>query len=486
MNTTVLCVDDNEANRYWLERTLERAGIKAITASTGAEALTKAVSVDLVLLDIQLPDMNGFEVCARLKNDPATKSIPILHLSAAHTDAHSKVEGLNSGADAYLVRPIQAAELVATVHAFLRARRAEEQTRRAAREWAATFDAINDAVCVLDADARITRCNLAFAALSGQPREELVGQDYFGTLSRSLKETNVEPNEVPQRINAALRFWEELKSTGQRVQREAPLNDRWYSVAADPLVADDGRFTGAVMILSDVTARREAAEQRANAREYALRVVAHDLRNPLSVLVLTASRLASELPRHTSDQRMSNWIKTMRRSADRMTHLVNGMLDLARIETGRIELNRKPITVRQLVTEVVEPMEVIAQEKGIRLVVDAPEELSVLCDRERVAQVFSNLIGNAMKFTLQGEVRVTAQRNESAVTFTVADSGVGIPPDSLPHIFERYWQAREAGKAGIGLGLSIAKGLVEAHGGRISARSELEKGTTFEFTLPSA
>src|SRR4028119_198052 len=169
---TILHIDDNEANRYAVKRMLKHRGFNVIEAATGEAGLQLVIqtSPDLIILDVKLPDLNGFEVCRRIKTNPATATIPVLHLSASFVESRDKAQGLDQGADAYLAQPVEAIELIATVRALLRIRRAEEASMRLAQEWQTRFDSINDGVGLLDRDGRFLRCNQALTdCLGGSP-----------------------------------------------------------------------------------------------------------------------------------------------------------------------------------------------------------------------------------------------------------------------------------------------------------------------------
>ena len=175
--TRVLVVDDNEAERYYLCRVLGKAGYAIQEGGTGEDALRLARELpDLITLDVRLPDINGFEVCRRLKEDVATRDIPILHISASFTTPEARAEGLEGGADGYLTHPVDPGELLATVRALLRTRTAEARVRAAAREWATTFDLIEDPVCLTSGNGIVARCNQAFARWLARPFQEIVGQ----------------------------------------------------------------------------------------------------------------------------------------------------------------------------------------------------------------------------------------------------------------------------------------------------------------------
>jgi signal transduction histidine kinase len=228
---------------------------------------------------------------------------------------------------------------------------------------------------------------------------------------------------------------------------------------------------------------REHAELATRTRDDLLAIVSHDLRSPLSVIAQAASMVKNAV-----DPSQHRRIDMILRASDQMTRLIADLLDFAALQTGGLTVERDRHDVRALVQEAGDAFVTVAAAKNIELIADAePSELVVLCDRERVAQVIGNLVGNAIKFTQDGgRVTIGARRVDLGAEIAVIDTGPGIPAPDLPHIFDRYWQARRTARRGVGLGLSISKGLVEAQGGRIWAESQLGKGTAFRFVLPFA
>lgn len=238
----------------------------------------------------------------------------------------------------------------------------------------------------------------------------------------------------------------------------------------------------------------EQALRATRGRDEVLGVVSHDLRNPLSTINMCAGALLD--PEPPTAEGVRSMAEIIQRSADWMQRIIRDLLDVTSIEAGRLALDRHPVGVAAVLDTVRELMIVQARDAGIELVVREPAVLmpAIEADHERVVQVLLNLIGNAVKFTAAGgRVMVRADaagaegpRAEPLVRFSVSDTGPGIPAEHLSHIFDRYWQVRTQGRAGAGLGLAIAKGIVEAHGGTIGVTSTVGEGTTFSFTIPVA
>ena len=224
------------------------------------------------------------------------------------------------------------------------------------------------------------------------------------------------------------------------------------------------------------------------ARDEVLGIVAHDLRNPLSAISLQAAALGRGGP--GSERSNQQAAERISRAANRMDRLIQDLLDVTRVEAGALRLQCSPLSVRDLVIEAVTAQRSLADSSGRRIELDLdPEELpEVWGDRNRLLRVFDNLIGNAIKFTeAGGQVTVGAATREGDVVFRVSDTGCGVSPENLPHVFDRFWQAAEhAGRLGAGLGLPITKGIVEAHGGRIWVEGTLGRGSTFFFAIPCA
>ena len=254
---------------------------------------------------------------------------------------------------------------------------------------------------------------------------------------------------------------------------------RGYSESDLDFVAELGRRAGAAV---DNARLYRDAQDAIRIRDDVLAIVSHDLRNPLSTIDLGATLL---LQRFGNDVRARKHLDAIRRSAERMEHLIKDLLDMASINVGKLAMTLAPVELSELYREAVDTHEPVALERSITLIRDCDVPgVHVNVDRNRMLQVFANVIGNALKFCTPGDaIMIRCSRDHDVVHVVVADSGPGIPADDLPHIFEPYWSGRGK-KKGTGLGLFITKAIVEAHSGRIAVTSEEGKGATFTVTLP--
>jgi signal transduction histidine kinase len=231
---------------------------------------------------------------------------------------------------------------------------------------------------------------------------------------------------------------------------------------------------------------RSVAEQAVQARDEVLRVVAHDLGNSLSAVLVTTQVLLRILPARDDTDPIRQHVENVRSLVEQMQRLRRDLLDVTMLEAGRLSMDPRAVDPSELIQASLERYAPLATEKGIELQADLTKRLPVIrADGSRIAQVAANLLTNALKFTGPGgKVLFGATAREPMVCFFVSDTGPGIAPDDLPYLFDRFWTTRKGNPYGAGLGLAIAKGIVEAHGGSIWTESELGNGATFFFTVP--
>jgi signal transduction histidine kinase/DNA-binding NarL/FixJ family response regulator len=539
----ILIVDDEEANVELLEGLLADEGYTAVIGTTDPrEAITllRAERPDLVLLDLHMPHIDGFAVLRRIVEEtPAGGYVPVLVLTADVTP-ESRQRALSEGARDFLVKPIDATETLLRINNLLETRylhlrqqearveaeHAERHARflaEASRVLAASFDyqttlgtlarlstpTLADfcIVDVIDADGNLNRVGCAHIDPDGEQELRQLGNyavsvDPAHPVLLQLREGRsvLVPDVQPTMIDRLM-----VDDDHRRLM----LRLRPGSVMCVPLLAS-GRTLGMLLLamagsgrryttddlaLAEELARRASlaienarlfheARQATRARDEMLAIVAHDLRNPLNTMSMGAQLLDEVIEKaRTLEHRQ---IQVIQRSVQRMNELIQDLLDIKRIESGRLPVDPHPEDLSLLIREALEILRPQANARSIAIETDfATDVPPVLADPPRVQQLIANLVGNAIKFTPHsGTITVGTLRDGAEARVSIADTGPGIPAENLPHVFGHYWQANRADRRGIGLGLAIAKGITEAHGGRIWVRSREGEGATFYFTLP--
>jgi PAS domain S-box-containing protein len=478
---TVLVVDDNAATRYATARVLRAAGFVTAEASSGAEALRHiAEGVSAVVLDVHLPDIDGFEVCRILRQDADTTTLPVVHLSAEFVREEDKVEGLNAGADAYLVHPVEPAVLVATLQALIRARTAEEKLRRSELRFRAIYDQALSGIVLIDAQGRIADANPAMQKLLRRSMPELIGQTLSSLAPDSWR------HQIEQRLTAmrgdgiAARPW----------QGQLPLQDSaGRTVYLDWSISEHVEPGLRIGIASDASERYELEQKRREVleREQAARVVAerhsrtkddfiavlsHELRTPLNAIVGWVAVMMRRDPTPEAIRGLS----AIERNVKTQARIISDILDVSRINSGKLRLEREHIDPADTVLVSIAALRSTIEEKRIDVQTDVEgARHTAWLDPARFQQILWNLLSNAIKFSPEGGIiRVALRRDGARLILTVQDFGVGIQPEFLPHLFERFTQSDSPGnryQGGLGLGLSIVKHLAELHGGSVAAES---------------
>lgn len=354
------------------------------------------------------------------------------------------------------------------------------QTERTVRESEARLQALIQAsplgIVIMDLEGNPVSYNPKCEELHGMRLHDAIGKGW---------EHAVHPDDR-ERIGAS---WYAAASNGEAWSDVYRFRHRdgeivWVSGRAAPIKVD-GRLVGFVGTLEDITAEREAreqAERTTRMRDELLAVVAHDLRNPLNTIVLTARALLAD-----GSDGQARPLEIIQRSADAMEHLISDLLDVS-LRSGRFSIRHSRIDLDALCHEAMELFRPEAETRGIELSCRLDADLpAVRGDSKRLAQLLSNLVGNALKFTQPpGKVGMRARRCDDGVQLSVVDNGPGIPPEHLPYVFDPHWHGSGSSTSGMGLGLSIARSIVEAHGGRIWAESRPGEGTRVHFVLPSS
>jgi PAS domain S-box-containing protein len=611
---TILVVDDTPGARYALTKILQRAQYVVKEAGSGRETLRLAAEKpDLIILDIGLPDMSGYEVCQKIKADPATASIPVLHLSASFVESENRVRGLEGGADGYLTYPLEPPELLANVQALLRVREAERLVREQRELLQVTLNSIGDAVIATDGQGRVTFLNPVAQSLTGWGPEEAAGRP-LGEVFRIVSEETGRPAEDPVakviRQGAAVGLANHTLLIA-RDGTKRPIDD-----TAAPIRTQEGGFLGVVLVFRDVTGRRAAEEalraselrhrrlfngdligilaalpdgriteandaflrmvgydrddlaagrlnwqamtppealaaeletaarmaretgqaryekefirkdgsrvpvvlggafvegaggeavcfvlditerkraedalrEAARRKDEFLAMLSHELRNPLAPI-----RNAGHILRLAGDQNpaVGQAGEMVERQVQHMTRLVDDLLDVSRVSRGKIQLREEKVDLATVIARAIESVQPLIDARGHELILTLPTRpVRLGGDVTRLVQIVANLLNNAAKYTDPGgRIWLTAGRDGGAVEVRVKDTGIGIAPEALPHVFDLFTQADRAldrSQGGLGIGLTLVKSLVDMHGGSVRAHSEGPgRGSEFVVRLPA-
>ena len=480
----VLLADDNADMRMYVRQLLSPL-YQVEAVADGAQALDAArrMRPDLILCDVMMPTLDGFELLKALRGDPGLSDIPVILLSA-RAGEESRIEGLGAGADDYIVKPFHARELLARIGAILELTHARRESEERFRAY---VQATSDVVYRMNADWTEMR--------------QLDGRNFIADQrdpSRTWLQKYVPEEDQPQltaTIQAAIRSKGVFELEHRVIRADGSLG--WTFSRAIPLLDENGETREWFGAASDVTERHKtqtALERQQRQLEEAdrqknefLAMLAHELRNPLAPI-----RNAGELLSRTlvSDPQARSALATVERQVKHLTRLVDDLLDISRITQGRIELRRSPVRLDHVIAHAIEAVDPLVRQKHHKVVlVSSRNPLMVNGDPERLVQCLGNILTNAAKYTpANGEIRIESRRERDEAIVTVSDNGVGIPTDLLPKVFDLFVQGErtlDRAQGGLGVGLTIVRRLIEMHDGSITASSAgMNRGTAFEIRLP--
>jgi PAS domain S-box-containing protein len=485
--TRILVVDDREENRRLVVKALEPLELVVDEASCATDAIATALErpPDVVVLDVQLPGEDGYSVCRALKADPRTRDAPVVLLTAVRRASEDAIAGFESGADDYLTKPIDPAELAARVRAWVRLKHALDELRRARSFSREIVENAGVPIVRVDRTGTVLLANAA--------AEEATGSAPGGLLGRQIFELAAS-DEARDRLRAALALFfgegrplRDLRFTLRPLgePRGAGEARRILEVNASPVRGANGRREGAVLIARDIT-REEDLERR---RQELVSAFVHDLRSPLNAVRLaarTVSRRAEML-----DERGRRQLEVIRSSVDRLAVLVDSVLEAASLDRGAVPLNPADTDLSSLASEVVENLRPVAEERELELVVLSPAPVRIRADHSRLEQVIWNLVDNAIGYASRRvtvSIRSTArdELRPQGAEVTVEDDGPGVPQDEREAVFQPFHRGQRAGlRRGTGLGLAICRSVVDAHGGRIWIGDAPGGGAQFRFWIPA-
>ncbi|SEB86132.1 PAS domain S-box-containing protein [Terriglobus roseus] len=472
----ILLIDDQESTRYIFHRILSRAGYVVDEAQTGREGLAKAMMLpDLVICDVNLPDMLGYDVSRRLKSNPLTLNIPVLQVSAAFFSDESRVQALDGGADSYLTQPVDPTVLVAQVNALLRMRRAESLSSLSALQWKTTFDALSDGVALANADGVLVRVNSTFLSLM-----DMVSSDAEGkSLAVIFEEKFGQP------------FAEFLREAGSGAPAEMVYRDRWLRVRYDRILNDANVESGLILLIADITDQKKLQEtlklsERLAATGRLAHVIAHEINNPLEAMqnLLYLAQMETTPPGDVEAY--------LHQASEELTRISQITKQVLAYHRG----SPQPVLTRsdEILESVLALFRTMFIHGRVELEMKTDCNIPVMLHPGEIRQVLSNIVSNALDAMGGGhgcrlQTRCITSTEEGTgrrgVRFLFSDNGPGIPTEVLPRIFEAFYTTKDSKGSGVGLWLSAE--VIGKHRGSVRVRTRTGgkyHGTLFDVFLP--
>ena len=521
---SILLIDDNPDNLLSLRAVLSDLfpDTEVFTAFTGRKGieLANTEDPDVILLDIIMPEMDGFEVCRQLKSNSKLNNIPVVFITAAKESREKRMKAVECGAEAFLYKPIDETELFLQVKAMFKIRasnisRLEEFSRledlvkkrtealerelgdrirldEQLRENEAIFSQFMEHspvyVFFKDDQIRSLRLSRNYETMLGRKLEELLGKNMDELFPSDLAKEMV-------------RLDQQILEKGEKVQVDEVLHGRNYTTIKFPIQVDgEHRFLAGFTI--DITERKSAEDALKNSearlielnatKDKFFSIISHDLKSPFNSLLGFSNLLVDQIEKKNY-QGIEEYARIIQLSSKRVMELLENLLQWSRSQTGRIEFSPEFFELDMVIREVTELLNDTALQKNIKITNASLPKTIAYADKYMLGTILRNLISNAIKFTHSGgDIRITAEQDNNELLVSIADNGVGIPNGMIPKLFkieESFTTAGTLKEHGTGLGLILCKDFVEKHGGRIWVESNSQNlnqngGSTFRFTIP--
>lgn len=511
----ILLVDDHPENLLALEAVLDSPEYHLVTAKSGMEALKLLLKedFDLILLDVSMPGLNGFETAAMIRERPKSRRVPIIFITAINKSDADTARGYSVGAIDYLIKPFDPAILKSKVAALMELsyKRSElkkeiesirESERQAKEEEIARLErasherfrnlanAIPQIVWIAGPDGKIDFFNQQWFSYTGLTFEESEGWGW---------KKAVHPEDLPIYLDQWDKTFRDFNffEMQYRLKRADGIY-RWHLVRALP-DDDQGKIAAWLGTCTDIDDQKRSeqllerktvvAEEAARLKSEFVSYVSHELRTPLNAIIGYSSLLLDETYGPVVE-RQKFPVEGVHRNALELRNLINNLLDLSRIESGKMPVFFETVDLKRLLPETVEDVSPLISGKEVAIRWHIAEDLHpIQSDQAKIRHIFLNLFTNAVKFTEKGSITVSACNVEGGIQFSIEDTGIGLKPEDLSAIFDPYRQIEGSATrklVGSGLGLTIVKNTLKILHGTIDVRSELGKGSTFTIFLPIA
>jgi PAS domain S-box-containing protein len=500
----ILLVDDQPNNLLALESILSETGENLVTAQSGTAALRELLHTDfaVVLLDVQMPDLDGFETANLIRQRDRSRDTPIIFLTALSRSETNVFRGYELGAVDYIFKPFHPDILRSKVSVFVELFRKREAFKRQAQELSRLIkqnelilNAAAEGVFGVGLNGATTFVNPAAARMIGRPMEQITGHDIHSLVHPvfpGVLTCNIERCRLHAVVHGEPAY-DEIEETFFRADGTSfPVE-----FCASPMRDENGDLLGSVITFRDVSERRAAAQAAEAERRYReaeaqnrakdnfLATLSHELRTPMTSILGWVQFLRTG---HFDEAELAEALQTIESSARLQARLIDDMLDVSRIILGKFQVDLKPTRISEIIEAALTTARPLASDNDVQLTWELDEREAVVdADASRIQQVIQNLLSNAIKFTPPGKhVDLRLDRTDGDLRIRVKDEGEGIEESFLPYVFDRLRQGEGSNKrSGLGLGLAIARHIVELHHGEITAASEGPgKGASFTVTLP--
>jgi len=499
---SILLVDDSPANLLALEAILDPLGQRLVRASSGEAALNSVIEEEfaVILMDLRMPGIGGLRTIELIRQRAQSATVPIILLTAVAADSSDLASGYARGAVDFLLKPFDPEILRSKVSVFidlylkeqtikrqaalLRERDREVLERRSERRFRALMDALPECVWAARSDSLFYYWNKQASGYSDPPADEPVPYSQLLELMHTDDRAKAQEEwdtAIGVRRNVTFQA---------RLRRQSDGRFSWFLIRIVPMFEFQS-VIGWIVAATDVDVQHHALEQAEIAnrtKEEFLAIVSHELRNPLNAIKGWTHLLRSG---NLDQAQSARALETIERNVDLQTSLIQDLLDVSSMVRGKLKLTLKPLQLAPVIEAAIAAVRPTAEAKGVEL--EFPNNASIdslMGDADRLQQVLWNLLSNAIKFTpASGRVTVRVSREANRIVIMVCDTGQGIGPQFLPHVFERFRQAEGPlirSQGGLGLGLAIVRHLVELHGGMVTADSDgIGLGSTFSVYLPT-
>lgn len=499
----ILIVDDRSDGLIALEAILHRPDLNIVKAQSGSEALSLINNYEfaVILLDVQMPGLDGFETAELIRKNPRYKLTPLIFVTAINKDDRYIYKGYEAGAVDYIFKPFEPQILRSKVNIFVElfikskqleaqaelVRKSERQERylrlaelelESLKRYSNLADAIPHMIWKAGVDGRINYFNKVWSDYTGFSQEQSMGTGW----QKAIR---------PEEVDRLLKFWLESMTTQKEFSFESEIRRkdgeyRWHHVRAVPEFKNSHHLVAWIGTCTDIHDRK-IAEKEAHAANIAksnfLANMSHEIRNPLGIMLGFADLMLN--PKQTQEERL-HAISTIRRSGRQLLRIIDEILDLSKVEAGRLEVENIEVNLISLIAEFLSFLNIQAKVKNLQLDFKLKSKLPefIFSDPTRLRQIIMNIVGNALKFTEKGQVTVEIDWQPSGkLTFNVIDTGLGMPVTEADKLFRPFVQIDSSTTrrfGGTGLGLVLSKKLAEALGGNVYLKkTELGVGSTF-------